>query len=163
MIRLAKSSDSKDIANVYNHYISSTVATFEEKIVSPTEISARLAAIVEAGLPWLVSESGSRLTGYAYASEWKARSAYRFSVEVSVYLSHDSFGQGIGTQLYDALFTELRARSYHTAIGIISLPNPASVALHENFGMQKVAHFSEVGYKFNQWIDVGYWQAKLNA
>lgn len=162
MIRLANSNDSKAIAKIYNHYITSTVATFEENEISDAEIAARLAATLECGLPWFVSESDGKITGYAYASKWHGRSAYRFSAEVTVYLAPDSTGQGSGTQLYESLFSNLRARSYHTVIGIIALPNLASIALHEKFGMQKVAHFDEVGYKFNRWISVGYWQGKLN-
>lgn len=162
MIRLAKNSDSEDIARIYNHYITSTIVTFEEDEISPADISERLADNSKANLPWLVDETDGCVNGYAYANKWKGRCAYRYSVEVTVYLAKSSVGQGLGTKLYAALFNELRKRSYHTVIGGISLPNPASIALHEKFGMQKVAHFKEVGYKFNQWIDVGYWQGKLN-
>ncbi len=115
-------------------------------------------------LPWLVAENDSGVVvGYAYASKWKGRCAYRHSAEVTVYLAPDAAAQGVGTRLYEALFSELRDRGIHTAIGGIALPNPPSVALHEKFGMKKVAHFAEVGHKFDRWIDVGYWQVVLSA
>ena len=103
----------------------------------------------------------SALMGYAYATPWRVRSAYRFSVESSVYVSPDHPRKGVGTRLYRQLIDELRARGLHMVIGGIAQPNEASVALHEAMGFKKVAHFSEVGMKFGRWIDVGYWELKL--
>ncbi len=155
--------DAQGVADIYNHYVRETIVTFEEEEVTSTEIARRLRDTNAATLPWLVAEREGRILGYAYASRWNGRCAYRFSVEATVYLAPDATGSGLGSRLYKALFEELRARSFHTVIGGISLPNPASVALHEKMGMEKVAHFSEVGYKFGQWIDVGYWQGVLDA
>jgi L-amino acid N-acyltransferase YncA len=101
--------------------------------------------------------------GYAYAGKWNVRSAYRHTVETTVYLSNSTLSKGWGTRLYQALFDTLRDKSIHTIVGGITLPNPASIALHEKFGMKKVAHFSEVGYKFGKWLDVGYWQMELKS
>ncbi len=162
-LRDASERDAQGIADIYNHYVRETIVTFEEEEVAPTEIAARLRDTNAAKLPWLVAEREGRILGYAYASRWNGRCAYRFSVEATVYLAPDATGGGVGSQLYKALFEELRQRAFHTVIGGISLPNPASVALHEKMGMTKVAHFSEVGYKFGQWIDVGYWQGVLDA
>ena len=162
MIRIAENADADCIAEIYNHYITQSTATFEESEVSAIDVRARLAETFDAGLPWLVARSDGNVAGYAYASEWNGRCAYRHTAEVTIYLAPDVLQRGIGTRLYRALFDELRQRSYHVAIAGISLPNEASVALHEKFGMEKVAHFSEVGYKFNRWIDVGYWQVKLD-
>lgn len=103
----------------------------------------------------------SQLLGYCYASKWKGRCAYRYSVESTVYLSPDATGKGIGSKLYGTLLAELRQRQFHTVIGGIALPNPASVALHEKLGFEKVAQFRQVGNKFGRWIDVGYWQLLL--
>jgi L-amino acid N-acyltransferase YncA len=100
--------------------------------------------------------------GYAYAQPWKGRSAYRYSVEVSVYLDHQITQQGIGSRLYGELFQILAERGFHAVIGGVTLPNPVSVRLHEKFGFEKVAHFKEVGYKFGKWIDVGYWEKIVN-
>jgi phosphinothricin acetyltransferase len=118
---------------------------------------------VSAVLPWLVHEDAAgRVTGYAYATKWRVRSAYRFSAETSVYVAPGQGGQGIGSALYTALLAALRQRGVHMAIGGIAQPNPASVALHERLGFVKVAHFSEVGRKFDRWIDVGYWELRLD-
>jgi phosphinothricin acetyltransferase len=99
--------------------------------------------------------------GFAYASKWKGRCAYRYSVESTAYLADCSTGRGIGTRLYEALFTELRKSKMHVVMAGIALPNDASIALHEKLGFEKVAHFREVGWKFGKWIDVGYWQLLL--
>jgi phosphinothricin acetyltransferase len=114
-----------------------------------------------AKLPWLVCERDGHVVGYAYATPWRARSAYRFSVESSVYIAPDCARQGIGLQLYQVLIDTLRGKEIQVVIGGIAQPNAASVALHESLGFEKVAHFKRVGRKFDQWIDVGYWQLQL--
>ncbi len=158
MIRSAKAADAGAVAAIYNHYVTDTVVTFEEEPLSADDMATRLAEVEAAGLPWLVAEEQGQLIGYAYAGEWKGRCAYRYSVEVSVYLSPRATGQGCGTRLYRELFARLAAQSMHVVIGGITLPNPASIALHEKFGMEQVAHFREVGFKAGRWLDVGYWQ-----
>ena len=157
MIRAARHDDATAIAEIYAHYIEHTVVTFEEQPVGADAIRSRMGDL-ESGLPWLVCEQDGKVIGYAYASEWNGRCAYRHSAEVSVYLDHREVGRGIGMRLYSQLLDDLRARSFHTVIGGVALPNAASVALHEKLGFEKVAHFSEVGWKFEKWIDVGYWQ-----
>jgi L-amino acid N-acyltransferase YncA len=163
MIRNAQEKDLKSLSEIYNYYIRNTVITFEEGELDQAEISNRINKVKSAGLWWLVAEENDRIAGYAYASKWNERSAYRNTVEVSVYLNKEMAGKGYGTKLYDELFRRLRDKSIHVVIGGIALPNPASIALHEKFGMKKVAHFEEVGFKFGQWIDVGYWQVQPNA
>src|SRR4029450_10891594 len=111
--------------------------------------------------PCLVAESGAGVVGYAYATKWKARSAYRFSVETTVYLAAGLGRRGLGSRLYEELFRVLKEKGVHAAIGGIALPNDASVALHEKFGMRKVAHFEQVGFKFGKWVDVAYWERIL--
>ena len=162
MIRSAQSGDSAEIAAIYNHYISNSVVTLEEQPVDSAEILDRMGETKSSDLPYLVAESEGRIVGYAYASKWKGRCSYRLSVEITVYLAPDAGRQGYGSKLYDALFTELRERSYHVAIAGISLPNEASVGLHEKFGMEKVGHFREVGFKFGAWVDVGYWEVVIS-
>ncbi|MEW5250216.1 GNAT family N-acetyltransferase [Microbulbifer sp. 2201CG32-9] len=158
VIRDATSSDSGMIAEIYNDYILNTAITFEEKRVSPAEINNRLGRVQGSGLPWIVATENSAVLGYAYAVKWKDRSAYRFAAEMTVYLAADALGKGIGTSLYKELLTRLRDKDIQTAIGGVTLPNTASIALHEKLGMKKVAHFEKVGFKFNRWHDVGYWQ-----
>ena len=157
MIRAATEDDAESIARIYNYYVEHTVVTFEETPVSAAEMASRMSDD-GSGLPRFVYESGGAVCGYAYASKWIGRCAYRHSVECSVYLDHNEVGKGIGGELYQRLLKDLEEKSYHVVIGGIALPNPASVALHEKFGFEKVAHFKQVGWKFGQWIDVGYWQ-----
>lgn len=161
VIRAVVADDAGGIAEIYNHYIATTVITFEEEPVSAPEMARRIGDVASASLPWLVAERDGKVAGYAYASQWKARSAYRFSVEVTVYVHPGSPRLGIGRRLYEELLRRLKARGIHAAFGVIALPNQASVTLHERFGFAKVAHLSEVGFKFGRWIDVGYWQLML--
>lgn len=161
VIREAASSDAAGIVAIYDYYVAQTVVTFEEEAVPAADMARRIEAVRAASLPWLVAKEADGVVGYAYAARWRERSAYRFSVEVSVYLHPDALGRGLGTSLYARLFALLEAGGVHAAIGGISLPNAASVALHEKFGMRQVAHFPEVGFKFERWVDVGYWQRTL--
>jgi L-amino acid N-acyltransferase YncA len=161
MIREATRDDAAALADIYNHYILNTVVTFEEVALTADEFAKRIDKVQSAGYSWLVAQDGERVVGYAYAAKWHERAAYRHTVEVSVYLAHDCAGMGWGTRLYGNLFAALRETSVHVAIGGIALPNAASVAIHEKFGMEQVAHFRQVGRKFGQWIDVGYWQVRL--
>ena len=161
IIREADASDAASIASIYNHYVAETVVTFDEQPVTVQEMARRVEEVHAVSLPWLVAEQDNRVVGYAYASPWKRRAAYRFSVEISVYLDPNHLGRRLGTRLYSELFAILRNSQAHAVIGGIALPNDASVALHEKFGMHKVAVFEEVGFKFNRWIDVGYWERTL--
>jgi L-amino acid N-acyltransferase YncA len=161
MIRPALPADAEAIARICNYYILNTVITFEELVITPQDITRRLDDVYTASLPWLVAVSSGRIVGYAYASMWKERSAYRYSVESTVYLDPEALGVGFGSQLYENLLTNLRQQKLHTVIGGIALPNEASIRLHEKCGFRKVAHFKEVGHKFGQWVDVGYWQLTL--
>lgn len=97
-----------------------------------------------------------------YAAPWHERSAYRHAVEITVYLSASARSKGWGTKFYAALFAELERKPVHVVIGGIALPNDASIALHEKLGVKKVAHYKEVGFKFGEWVDLGYWQRVLN-
>lgn len=162
MIRFAREDDTAAIAHIYNHYIKNTIVTFEEQELSAQDIQERISETNTAGLPYLVAETADGIAGYAYASRWNGRCAYKHSVEVTVYLAQEFARKGFGTTLYNQLFEELRERKFHVVIAGISLPNPASIALHERFGMEKVAHFKEVGFKFEEWVDVGYWQGILD-
>jgi len=146
------------IAAIYNHYIGETAVTFEEKSLPADEIARRMREVQSASLPWLVAEEAGEVVGYAHATPWKTRSAYRFSVESTVYLAPGRAGRGIGSMLYARLIPILEAGGVHTVIGGVALPNQASIALHEKFGFTKVAHFQQVGFKFQRWIDVAYWQ-----
>ncbi len=161
MIRNVRPDDAQAIAATYNYYIKNTPITFEEIPLNDVDIIDRILA-VDATLPWFVYEEDNAVLGYAYASKWNSRCGCRFSAECSVYLAPTACGKGIGSQLYQALLSDLEKNNFHAIMAAIGLPNDASVALHEKFGFQKVAALKEVGYKFNQWIDVGFWQILLN-
>ncbi|TAN02757.1 MAG: N-acetyltransferase family protein [Rhodanobacteraceae bacterium] len=157
MIRAATSADAPAICAIYNHYVTNTIVTFEERPVTHSEMRSRVDAVLEK-FPWLVLECDGLVAGYACATPWKPRSGYRFSTETSVYLASTYTGRGFGSALYASLLDNLRTRHIHCVIGGIALPNPASVALHEKLGFAKVAHFRENGFKSGRWIEVAYWQ-----
>ncbi|MEM9387617.1 MAG: N-acetyltransferase family protein [Pseudomonadota bacterium] len=163
MIRSVTPADAAPIAHIYNHYVAHTTHTFEEAAVSPPQMHKRIRQVTEARLPWLVAEAeDGEVTGYAYATRWKDRAAYRYAAEISVYLSPSCVGQGLGTTLYGQLFPLSAARGLRTLIAGITLPNPVSVALHEKFTMTQCARLPKVGFKFEQWLDVGYWIVDLH-
>ena len=161
-IREASADDASAIASIYKHFIVNTAITFEESEVPESGMAQRIADVNAAGLPWLVVEVDQAIVGYAYATKWRVRHAYRYSVESTVYLLPSKAGRGIGSALYSALIERLRNAGYHLVIGGIALPNAGSIALHEKLGFEQVAHFREVGFKFDRWIDVGYWQLALS-
>jgi L-amino acid N-acyltransferase YncA len=162
-LRPATALDAAPICAIYNPYVATTTISFEEDAVGEQDMAKRIADVGAAGLPWLVLEVDGKVAGYAYATKWRVRPAYRSSVESTIYLDPACAGRGLGRLLYSALLDELRQRELHLVIGGIALPNENSIALHEKLGFRKVAHFSEVGMKFGRWADVGYWELKLGS
>ena len=161
-IRPAASDDVTAIADIYNHYVLASTVTFEESVLGEAEMAGRVRDVSDAGLPWLVAVQARRVVGYAYATPWRGRSAYRYSVEVSGYVDPGFQRAGAGSQLYRALIYELVVLGKHSAIAVITLPNPASAAFHEKLGFAKMAHLKQIGFKFGRWLDVGYWQRLLD-
>ena len=123
VLRPALAADSDALARIYNYYILNTVITFEEEPVSARTMAIRVAEIQESSLPWLVAEIGGAVVGYAYASKWKGRCSYRYSVESTIYLEHGHEGRGVGTRLYSELLRVLRTRGIHVVFGGAALPN----------------------------------------
>jgi len=158
-IRLVTEQDIEDICEIYNYYVENTVISFEENRISSNEMEQRVLN-QSIDYPWLVYELDGKVVAFAYASKWKTRSAYRFTLESTIYLSTECQGNGIGTKLYQRLFDELATRSIRSVMAVIALPNIGSIALHEKMGFEKIAHFKEVGYKHEQWID---WLLAENA
>lgn len=154
----ASEADAGQIAGIYNHYITTSHATFELDEISAGEMIDRLRDVRASGYPFLVYKVGSEIIGYAYRHKYRPRPAYRHAIEVSVYVKPGNEGRSIGTALYASLLTEITKADFHAVLAGISLPNDPSIRLHEKFGFQKVAHFHEVGFKFDRWIDVGYWE-----
>jgi L-amino acid N-acyltransferase YncA len=159
-LRPVQRADAAAICTIYNHHVLNTIVTFEEDAIEEHEMSERIIEITRS-FPWHVLEVAGRVVGYAYASSWKSRCAYRYAVESTVYVGEAHLGRGYGTRLYEALIADLRQRHLHSVIGGISLPNDASVALHEKLGFKKIGQFHQVGWKLSQWIDVGYWELLL--
>jgi len=160
MIRQVCLSDAQSICNIYNEYIENSTITFEETPVTAEEMTKRIEEATR-NYPWLVYETDKRVVGYVYARRWRERAAYRNSVEAGIYLHPEFVGKGIGTEMMKELLKVLKEKSFHVVISGIALPNAASIELCEKFGFIKVAHFNEVGYKFDRWIDVGYWELIL--
>jgi L-amino acid N-acyltransferase YncA len=162
-IRQCLQSDSQAICDIYNYYIEHTAITFEEEPLSENIMSQRIKSYTK-DYPWLVVENvSSVVVGYAYAAKWAERSAYKKTAEITVYLHHKESGKGYGSAIYKEILSILSASDFHVVVAAIALPNEGSVKLQESFGFTKVAHFKEVGRKFNSWIDVGYWQIKLKT
>jgi len=160
MIRDVNQKDSLQVVEIYNHFVDTSVVTFETDLVNADDMANRISAVTEK-YPWIVYEQDGQLLGYAYISEWKSREAYKQSAEVSIYIKQGQQGNGIGKILMNELLDRCNETDLHCLIAGIALPNDASKALHEKFGFEKVAHFREVGRKFNKWIDVGYWELVL--
>lgn len=160
-IREATPDDAAAICAIYNPYIEYTTISFEEKPVAVSDMAERIASSQAQGLPWLVAEASGDMLGYAYATRWRARPAYRHAVESSIYMRQATVGQGVGKLLYRELIRRLAMLGLHTVIGGVAQPNPASDGLHRALGFRQVAHFEQVGRKFGRWLDVAYWQLPL--
>jgi phosphinothricin acetyltransferase len=160
LIRPVKADDAAAISAVYNYYVENTVITFEEEPVSAKTMEERIRRVT-AHYPWLVWEEAGEILGYAYVHAWHERSAYRFTVEDSIYLKHGSEGKGMGTALFSRLLEEVRKLDLHVLMSVITVPNEVSVGLHEKFGFKQAGRFAEVGFKFGRRLDVGYWELLL--
>ena len=159
MIREARESDAEAIALIYNDYVLNSTITFEEKKVNERIILERINFSKKH--QWLVYEKEGAILGYAFSTKWKTRSAYRFTVESSVYIIPQQQKKGIGTALYKRLIELLTKEGFRKILAGISLPNDQSVNFHEKLGFKKVGQLEEVGFKFKRWIDVGYWELKI--
>ena len=159
-IGLASDADVAAITDLYRPIVESTAISFETEPPDQDEMHRRIAETLTS-YPWLVCRIGGKCAGYAYASDIAFRGAYRWSVDTSVYVHEDFRRHGIGRGLYISLFGILSAQGYFNAFAGISLPNPASVALHERVGFQPLGIYRNVGYKLGSWHDVGWWQLSL--
>lgn len=162
MIRDATTEDAKRLCEIYNYYVEHTTVTFEEQAISVEQMRGRIAAALE-DYAWLVYEADGDVQAYAYGSRWGVRSAYRYSVESTIYVAPSRQGQGVGSRLYRTLLARLRACGYHAVLARLALPNDPSVRLHEKVGFEKVGHIRQAGRKFDKWIDVGYWEVLVGS
>ncbi len=141
-------------------YVLNTIVTFDIVSLSLETFTEKVVRINEE-YPFLVYVENNEILGYAYGGKWRPKPAYKQTVESTVYVKHGTHGKQIGTKLYKELLSILKKQNYHIVLGGLTLPNDASVRLHEKFGFEQVAHFKEVGKKFDTWLDVAFWQLKL--
>ena len=161
LIRTARHDDATAIREIYGQFVLGSPATFDLEVPSVEELK-RWIDERQCEYPFLVAESDEQVAGYAYASRQGERAAYRWSVQVTVYIDPGFHRQGVGRGLYEALLAQLRSQQFRMAYAGITLPNEASVALHEAMGFRRVATYNKVGYKMGAWRDVGWWELDLH-
>ncbi len=150
MIRIAEASDARAIAEIYRPYVERTAITFEDVPPTAEEIAAKIAKVGSI-FPFIVYEEEGAVIGYAYATRYRERAAYRWSLEDSVYLRDDARGRGVGKALLGTLIELLRELGYVKVYAVITPPNPASVALHEGFGFEPLCRFTDTAFKLGAW------------
>lgn len=160
VIRLAQSDDASQMLDIYAPFIRDNAVSFELDVPTPKEFASRVTQKL-ATYPWLVCEVDGKVVGYAYANDHATRDAYRWSADVSLYITEDYRRKGVGRALYTSLFACLRLQGYFNAYAGITLPNPASVGIHEAMGFTHVGTFQDVGHKFEEWHSVGWWELSL--
>ena len=158
-LREARVEDAPAITEIYNHFVLTSIVTFD---LEPKSVEAMREGLRTATLPWLVCTQDDRLVAYSYASSWKSRCAYSRTVESTLYVRPEFARRGIGIRLYRELLARLEQAGVHTVLGGISGPNEPSVAMHEKLGFERIGCMREVGWKFDRWIDVEYWQKILD-
>lgn len=163
MIQLRDADPRRDgaaCAGIYARFVTDSAVSFEDVPPDGPEFARRIEAGC-ASYPWLVAEAAGQVVGYAYASAHRERAAYRWAADAAVYVGADQRGRGVGGALYRALFELLAGQGIRTVCAGITLPNPASVALHESVGFEPVGVFRRIGFKQGRWHDVGWWQLQL--
>lgn len=160
-IRLATPSDAAGILQIYAPYIRETSFTFETEVPAEEAFAQRIRQYLSL-CPWVVAEENGVIAGYAYASGYRERVAYQWSVECSVYIHDDFHRRGIAQALYTSLFEILSKQGFRNVYAVINLPNDRSVALHEKLGFTYFATYEQVGYKLGKWKNVGWWRLILN-
>lgn len=161
-IRMAQVADALPIQAIYAPIVSRTAISFEEVPPTVEDIQQRIAATLRT-YPYLVAIREGQVVGYAYASQHRVRAAYRWAVDVTVYIAKGEYRTGVGRTLYEVLLPALAQQGYRSAYAGISLPNPGSIGLHERLGFRHIGTYPKVGYKLGQWHDVGYWHLELGT
>jgi L-amino acid N-acyltransferase YncA len=159
-IRLARESDAEAVAAIYRPWVEGTAVSFEVEAPGRDEMARRILASGSYA-PWLICEGSDGVWGYAYASRHRDRAAYQWSVDVAVYVRADRQRRGVGQSVYQSLFALLRLQGFAAAHAGITLPNGASVGLHEALGFRRIGIYPAVGFKLGAWHDVGWWQLRL--
>jgi phosphinothricin acetyltransferase len=160
-IRAARPSDAAACLAIYRPHVTETAVSFEYEAPSEDEFRARIESITRRH-PWLVGELDGRVVGYAYAADFRTRTAYRWCCETTVYVAGEVHGRGVARTLYERLLGELTRLGYAEAIGVITLPNDPSVAFHERLGFRPVGRIERCGWKHGRWHAIGFWQRRLS-
>lgn len=161
VMRRARPEDAAAMVEIYRPFIEQSCVSFEVEVPDPVEFASRIAKAQEAH-EWLVAEDHRGLLGYAYGGKHRERAAYRFTAEVSAYVSDQAQGLGVGRSLYQALFRSLAELGYRNVVAGVTLPNDKSVAFHLSMGFALVGTYHSVGFKFEQWRDVAWYERKLD-
>ncbi len=159
-IRKVQLNDVKRIKEIYNHYIANTILTFETDVLSDEQILARIQKYTPQ-YPWYVAEVDNKVIGYAYASEFIERTAYKFTSEITIFIDKNFTKGGAGKALLSQLIKDMQAMEFTALVSIIALPNAASIKLHKAFGFESVGHLKKAGYKLGKWVDVEMWELLL--
>ena len=159
-IRLATEADAEGMLEIYAPVVLETVISFEDQPPSVEEFRGRISAVLER-MPWLVCMAGENTAGYAYATPFRTRAGYRWTAELTVYVHPAYHRRGVGRALYTALLRCLAEQGFHMAVAIISLPNDASVGLHESLGFHRTGILERIGHKHGRWIDDDVWQKEI--
>jgi L-amino acid N-acyltransferase YncA len=160
-VRVANTSDAEQILEIYSPYVTGSACTFENEVPSVVEFQTRIMKNLEAR-PWLVCTLDNAVICYVYASGHRERAAYQWCCESSVYTKNDFQGMGIGRELYKVLFQILKIQGYRNIYAGITLPNEASIKLHEKCGFSHFATYENIGYKLGGWKNVGWWRLSVN-
>lgn len=153
IVRDAVPGDAAALSAIYEHYVLNTVITFDETPLTPPEWAGKVAHMQADGWPVLVAEVDGAVLGYAYVSQFRPKSAYRFTVEDSIYLAPTATGRGIGRPLLSELIERARAAGAHSVIAVIAAPGEVSIALHHRAGFVHAGVLADVGFKFGEWVD----------
>ena len=164
-LRPATERDVPDMLAIYNHYVANSTVTFDEDALTLKEMRHKFRDVEKLGFPWLVAVSPSGMVlGYAYVTPWKAKAAYRYTVEDSIYLSPAATGKGVGKVLMSRMLDDARAAGIKEVIAVIADRGAdASIAMHENFGFKKIGEMGKVGFKFGRWLGTVLMQKSLKS
>lgn len=154
VIRPYSPADVPAVTRIYGHYVRETVITFETEEPSEAEMASRFAAITAKGHPLLIGEVDGAVIGYAYASTYRAREAYRFTCEDSIYLAPDAVGHGLGGKLLGRLIEASSKAGLKQMLAVITAERANSIRLHEKHGFRLIGRYEKLGYKFDRWLDI---------
>jgi len=161
VIRPYTPADIAAVTRIYGHYVRETVITFETEEPSEAEMASRFAAIAEKGHPLLIGEMDGGVIGYAYASTYRPRAAYRFTCEDSIYLAPSAVGHGLGGQMLTRLIEDASKAGLKQMLAVITAERANSIRLHEKAGFRMIGRYAALGYKFDRWLDIVHMQKAL--